>query len=645
MECKTARYWMSIYIDKELEVETENKLFKHIDECEECSIYFQQFFELNNQIEQLFKLEECNSDKIRAEILKSIENERKKQRRKRVYSKLAICAVILIGILMTIPINGKTVLAHVNDWAKGFIIREPGLIIKVENRDNKKTKDLSSKTYSKLKVDENMYYSTEELNEKIYKVEKKTCLPPYLPTGYEFKYALYEKYFKIDSGSFSITTYFERDNIDTNTKEYMNIQISYDGVNTSSQSVKYYTDINKDAKPIKIDGENAILIKEKTEEVYKTYKLYCIMNSPSAKVEVQYKSHKVNSNVEEEITKVANELVKKIKKEVPENNIKPRNISEVIKSYSEKEFYDEVYNIDDRIVKIDFIPEDYKFDWGTFINNPKEEFNIPSDYNSCYIKGDSRINIEINYYNYTNLDSDFPSNQIGEVEKRESLLGYEMKLYKERKSLAKYIRSISITLPDYSMVIKINTQGSKDEILELEDMKKISVNIIEKVHKRATKTKTVRNGNYTRNYDSVKHLRESSKIVYNGFVVPSYKPKGYEFMRAKYTNTPNRYLLQFIQIREASDSESKLISISEKVGDITSVRDSRYVSSIEETTILGYKGYIVKEKSEEYDSIELQIGVAEKNHLIQVKISHYESEEGLEDELVKIAKSMLKQIE
>jgi len=648
MECKTARYWMSIHIDKELEVETEKKLFKHIDECKECNTYFQQSLELDDKIEQLFESEECNSKKIKAAVLKKIENEGKKQKKKRLYSKFAICAVILFGMLTTIPINGKTVLAHVNDWAKSFTIRKPGLIIKVENRDNETTKDLSKETPEKLKVDENTYHSIEDLNEKVYRVEKKTCLPPYLPAGYEFKYASYEKYFKTYPGSFSITTYFERNNIDTNTKEYMNIKIIYAGVNIISQSAKYYTDINTEAKSIKIDGEDAILVKERTEEGYKTYKLYCIMNAPSAKVEVEYKGYKENSIVEEEIIKVANELVKKIKEEVPENNIKPENISEIIEFNSEKEFDDKVYNIDDRIVKINSIPEDYEFNKGIFINNPKEGPNIPSDYHSFYIKDDSKINIEINYYNYTNFNSDFLTYQIGEIEKRESFLGYEMKLYKERERLEKRVRAIDITLPDYSMVIKINTEGSKDEILEIKDMKKIAADIIKKVQKKATKTKSVMTDTYDKTYDSVEHLKESSRIAYNGFVVPSYKPKGYEFMRANYRSRSRRYLLQFIHISKASDSENKfpnLISITEKVGDITNVRDSRYVSSIEETTILGYKGYIVKEKFKQFDSIKLQIEVARKNHLIQVQISHYESEDGLEDELVKIAKSMLKQIE
>lgn len=52
------------------------------------------------------------------------------------------------------------------------------------------------------------------------------------------------------------------------------------------------------------------------------------------------------------------------------------------------------------------------------------------------------------------------------------------------------------------------------------------------------------------------------------------------------------------------------------------MRDSSYVSNIDEIIIQGYKGYIVKEKYKYYDNIKLQIEVAQKNHLIQVEICH-----------------------
>lgn len=647
MECKVARYWISIYMDKELEQETEKKLFKHIDRCKECSRYFQQSLDINEEIEELFKLEECNSDKIKSEILNGINKEERRHKKTR---NIAVCAAILIAILVTIPINGKTVIAYVNDWAKSFTIRKPGLIIKIDNIENQTTSNATVGDWAKVKTDKKIYYSIEDLNKNVYKVEKKPCVPSYLPKQYEFKYALYEKHLGIDLGSFDITTYFERENNQNDNEEYMSVQISYDAKDIASKSVKYYTDKNEEAKAVKIDGEEAIIIRRIAGDGHKFYKLHCILNTHLAEIEVKYKNYKENSIAEEEMIQVADRLVKQIKEEVPEKeNIKPLNISEITEAYSEKEFYDKVYNLDDRIVKIDSIPEGYKFEKGIFINNPKEKFNISSDYHSSYIKGDSKINIEINYYNYTNKGSDFLTYQIGEVEKRESLLGYEMKLYKERERLENLVNAISITLPDYSMVINISITESEDKILKIEDMKKIAEDIINKVKKKASKRKFVSKGRYVKTYDSVEHLKESSHIAAGGFVVPTYQPQGYEFMRAYYTKSPNRYLLQFIEKRKSFDSGKKIISISEMVGDITDVHDGKYVSYIDEINVLGNKGYIIKERYKTSDilvinKIRIEIEVPQKNHLIEVEMSYYGNEEELKNEIIQIAESMLKQI-
>lgn len=650
MECKVVRYWISLYIDNELENETENELFKHIDECKDCNTYFQQSLDVNEEIENVFRSVECNSERIKANILSNIKSKDKKNNRKIKYSKLAICAAILVGIIISVPINGKTVIAHVSDWAKSFTIRKPGLIIKVEDIDNERTIHSGNKILVDIETEENFYFSIKDLNEKVYMVEKKTCLPPYFPEGYSFKYAKSERTLDSDLGSFDITTYFERDNKEINAKEYLNIKIKYKDRTTISQSFKYFTNINKEAKAIKIYGEDAVIIKERSGDGYKIYELHCIMNAHSSKIEIEYKSYKENSVAEEEIMKVASELVKQMKKEVPEKSmkdIKYRDISEIIEGDNEKEFYDDIHSLDDRIVKIESIPDGYRFDKGIFVNNPKEKFNIPSDYNSSYIKEDSKINIGINYYNYTDVGADFFSYQIGEIEKREPFVGYEIKLYKERESLESLIRAISITLPDYSMTININTKGSEVDVLEIEDMKNIAADIIEKVKHTATKTEKVRRDVFRKTYDSVKHLKESSQIINNGFVIPTYKPKGYEFARANYKNDPNRYLLQFVEKRKASDSEKEFlsrISIFERVGDITSVMDSMYVNNIEEAILFGYKGYIVKEKYKSFDSIKLQIEATQKNHLIEIQISHHGNDEGLKEELVKIAESMLKQL-
>lgn len=657
MECKVARYWISLYIDKELDNETETKLLEHINKCKECNIYFKRALDMAENIEKLFNIEEYSSERICTQIMSNIKAEKKSYEKKTRYKKLAICAAVLIGLLLTVPIDGKTAFAHVNDWAKSFVIRKPGLTIKVEDIDKAPDRKPTNGTHIKPQISKKTYYSTKDLIENVYVVENKPCLPEYLPPGYEFKYAKYEKYLNENLGDFDIRVRFERKSLAENTSERMDIIIYYKNENSFNKGAIYFTDDHREAKAVEIDGEDAILTREKSRNGLSIYRLAYIMTKYPVKIRVHYMGHREGSIVEEEIIKTSNELVKQIQKEVPKNNkedIEYKSISELIESVDENEFYDKIYKLDDRIVKIDNIPEGYKFNSGSFINNPKEKSNISSDYHAIYKKDNSTINIKIDYYNYTNRDSDFPSYQIGEVEKREDLLGYEMKVYKERKDITDTIRAISITLRDYSMVININTKGSKNEIINDEDIKKIAIEIIGKVKQAAEKRKFVDREKYIKTYDSVEHLKGSPRIVSKGFVVPTYKPKGYEFMRVNYTN--NGYMLQFIGKRNSSDSENKLvpvITISEKVGDITQTRDGKYVSSIDKITILGYEGYVVKEeqkyptkeKVKIMNKIRLELEVPQKNHLIEASIFYHEGEEGFKDELVKLVESMLIQID
>jgi len=186
MECKMARYWISIYLDKELDRETEMNLLEHIEKCNECNKFLEESLDISSHMEQLFNMEEFNDEKIKTDIMNTIKKEhtihnentnQNKSKKKSRFRKLALSAAVLIVLFMTVPINGKTAMAHVNGWTKSFIIRKPGFIIKVDDIENAYDhKPTPGFIYREPEVSKQEYYTINDIIENVYKIEKKPCI-------------------------------------------------------------------------------------------------------------------------------------------------------------------------------------------------------------------------------------------------------------------------------------------------------------------------------------------------------------------------------------------------------------------------------------------------------------------------------------
>ncbi len=558
MECKIAQYQISLLVDRELEEVSREALLRHIEQCEACSSYLEQAMEIDSMSKELLGQDaDMDYSPAIAKIMDAVKEEKIyfTKRRSKVKALVAVACITLL--LLFIPIHNKTVLAYMNDVVKSLVIRQPDLLIEIEQRSP------STKGYEepggvpiREKLAKKTFRTAEEVVSNVYKIEKKPCLPPFMPSGFEFDMATYGKHDDKTTDDFYVESTYIRPNMASSMEDRMIINLEYKKNNIFISGYKKIIEDNEEAKEILADGEKGALIKSNSSTTFDFYDAMFILNKRGVVLNIKYRLLKGNGSGEADITQVADALIKQLKLEVSEQSPQINNVSEVIESKDEAEFYNKIAALDDRILRTTPMPEGYKFDSGSFINNPKEiaPSSLSSDYRSIYKNGDSLLDISMYLYTHTEKDSDFPAYYPAEIIERKSLEGYTMKIYKENKNnLGLTSRVIALDLPDYATVLLLRSTASQQELLSYEVLEQTAKSIISDLKKQSAIRHTLAAANRIRVYDSLEQLANSEELKQNGLTIPSYIPKNYQFERAKYDYTRKGYQLQL------SKSSSSLI--------------------------------------------------------------------------------------
>lgn len=331
MDCKIIKYWISLYIDNELDDEKNIILLEHLNKCPECENFFNQCINMDNNIEILFEEKSSNEEYMKNSIIKKIKEENIEVKKKRK-SKIA-AAVACIIILLFIPINGKSVAALINEWTRSLIVQNDKLVIKVETEVdfseeyNKKNSDTTKK--NGVKKEEPIvitFNNEEEFIEKMNEIDDYPHTSNRLNEDYKFKEGKYEE---INRGfeKYSVETRYKKFNTETGRYEdELRIKISYMPENTRITAISRKSGKLRNANGEEIEGEDTEkLVKEAKisgeigyfESFSANTTLYMFISNYPAQFEIYYCTFE-EENGEEELTKIAEDLIDQIKEKVPE---------------------------------------------------------------------------------------------------------------------------------------------------------------------------------------------------------------------------------------------------------------------------------------------------------------------------------------
>lgn len=661
MECKSAEYWISLYLDGALDEATEKLLFEHIEACESCRTYLEKEMEMHEQIRGLFNeklpIGDISSSKIMDDIYK--ENVAFKARRLRLIPAV-IVAVFALAILL-IPINSKTVLAHGIDMARRLIVRQAGVVMMVEDA---KTAQINPPVGGQViydHVDVKSLETPEEVIDMVYNAEKKPCLPEYMMEDYKFDHAIYGKHHDETGDDFYIESYYIKQGKSDLSREYVTVNLSYKKLGIFPGGFRRTISENEQAKEIAAGDEKGLLIIANEDPAwesysagFRTYHAFFILSKQAAELEVTYKSKADISSVEADIVKIAEPLLERIRKEVPENKGEAKNVSKVYESDKEDEFYNKITGLDDRIVKVRNIPEGYNFTQSLFIDNPKkiEIYSLPSEYYVNYKKESTNLIISMQLHTHTEKDSDFAVETYGEVIKRETLDGYIMKIYKESVNDIGNIngRSMSIDMPDYAISITIRSTGAEGQLMKEQEMKSILAGITEDIKLKAAKRQTVSLGRKIKLYDNLQQLKDSVEIKQNGFVIPAYIPENSDFLKASYVD--DSYMLQFGK-RVAKVNPGKriqpVITIEMRKSDMPRSYPFADQEDTKDVIVAGRDAYIFTKISNANAEVRLRhvrfhADLIDEGFSLTITEMLNADEEVNETELIKIAESIIKQL-
>ncbi|MBU5438822.1 zf-HC2 domain-containing protein [Tissierella sp. MSJ-40] len=636
MDCSQIKYLINSYVDREINQKEEELLFEHIEGCEECKKEFNQFLDIDSKTRELFKEVEYEKEEFIEKVMNSITTEEKKNKREN--RKFKFWHGLAAGLLLIILINND-VIAYVGEWINDIVIREAGFRISIKEGGEKafvKEEDIEGET---VEYESKDYNSLEEII-NLEKLKNKPILPVYVAKGYNFEKGILKEYINDETSDFSFTTYYNK--ITKGNKENnMSIEITYrkDGVYSATYNYLVFND--EKAKVLDLKGENGVLRVVEEKNGLKYYILNVIGKDLSADIRIWYKGYEDDNFIEKEIKNIGIALVEEIKTKAPIKPQEIKNVSEVTESENEEDFYNKIIDLDDRIVKMDFIPGGFEFIKGTFIDNtnaPPELSELSSIFGTVYEKEDSRLDIIINYHDYTGMDSDFATLPFGEVERREKLSNNLLRIYKTEKIEEKESKTICVVLEDYATVISIMSTGEKEGILDLKEMKEVAAKIIDNIQKSGKKRPIIEENNKLIAFDNMEDLISSKPLKEDGLVLPTYFPKGYSYRRAKYID--KRYMLQL------ENKNKDILTISMERENVIIPAEGREAELQKKINILGYKGYIFK-SSDSYNGVDrlyLEVDMTDKGMIINIDYSPYKKENINIEELIKIAESMVGQI-
>lgn len=643
MECKIAQYWISLYLDNDLEEEAAERLFEHIDGCEACRDYMEKSMEMHQITKEAFDISGIDHSHNIQSIMEDVRNQNVSfQSRKKNWSAIFVASALVLLILVT-PIKNKVVLAHVNEWVKSLTIMQKDVVIEVETRDDSYITSRPDGRVIKEKVDKQYFKTAEEFQAVAKTTENKPCIPPYMLPDFSFEYGIYGKHDdKMITDFYFETFYIKQSN--TSPTDSILVKLNYLKPDGQICGHKSYISESEKAMEVEVDGEKGVIIKRGLNTTYDTYETLFILNKYGVTVEIAYKVVDKNKDIASEIVSIAEPLIQQIKKEVPEVIPQIKSVSKVIESSSEAEFQTSIAGIDDRIVRIDSIPEGYLFEKGIFIDNPKEitADSLSSDYVCVYAKGQQKLTVTLQLYTHTTIGSDFLTYSYGEVEKREVLGEYTLKIYKDRPSRDKATgsRMIGIDLPDYAINLNIRCHGEQDELMPLEDMKVLAEAIIEETKKQASKRQSISIGAKVKAFDSIKDFISSEDIQKADMPIPTYIPRNERFMRAKYDQYG--YLLQ---LERATPDLTTTIRVAKddlfhQLFGLEDQQLSKVMLSGEEASIvIGRR----KHHNGSYEKeVTLKIRLKEKGLTLAISQTFLDDEEVSTKEVIRIAQSMLK---
>lgn len=652
MECKIAQYQISLLVDGELEEASREALLQHIEQCEACSSYLEQAMEIDNASKELFGQDaDMDYSPAIAKIMDAVKEEQvyTKKRLPKVKSLVAVACITLL--ILCIPIQNKTVLAYMNDVVKGLIIRQQDLLIEIEQRNPSKTYEEPGGIPIREKVAKKTFRTAEEVISTVYNTEKKPCLPPYIPTGFEFDMATYGKHDDKTTDDFYVESTYIRSNSASALEDRMIVNLEYKKSNIFISGYKKIIEANEEAKEILADEEKGVLIKSNTSDAFDFYDAMFILNKHGVVLNIKYRPLKGNGSAEADIRQVSEALIKQLKQEIPEEMEEVTSVSEVIESKDETEFYNKIAALDDRILKMNAMPEGYKFYRGSFISNPKENApnSLSSDYRSLYKNGDSLLDISMYLYTHTEKDSDFPAYYPAEIIERKSLEGYTMKVYKERKNNQGLTnRAIALDLPDYATVLILHSMASEQKLLSYEALEQTAKDIITDLKKQSAIKLTLAAANRIKVYDSLAQLANSEELKQNKLIVPSYIPESYQFERAKYDYALKGYRLQVGRSASTLKANEFGSTVSISVGKHAMYDSYSYLKDYEMTNlkVAGVPGRLIsgiQSINEQIDArvLILEMTIPGKDQTLKI-ISMFDiNETPSEAEMIKIAESIL----
>lgn len=331
MDCKIIKYWISLYIDNELDDEKKIILLEHLNKCPECENYFNQCINIDKNIENLFEEKKSGEEQLKSNIMKKITEENVKVKKKRkIRSKSAVAAACII-ILLFIPINGKSVAALINEWTKNLIVQNDKLVIEVETgldfseEYDKKNND-TTKEGNQNKVEPKVlsFDNEEAFIEKMNKIDDYPHMSNYAKEDYTFKEGRYQE-IKDVFEKYSVETRYEKFNTQTgHYDDELKIKISYMTENT--KLTKIIHKVSKFTGDEVEEGVPEVLVKEAKisgeigyfERFSLNTTLYMVIYNYPVKFEIVYYGEEEEKVVEEGLTKIAENLIEEIKKKVPE---------------------------------------------------------------------------------------------------------------------------------------------------------------------------------------------------------------------------------------------------------------------------------------------------------------------------------------
>ena len=193
MKCKKIKYLVSLYVDGNISGEEWAELLEHMETCQKCKDYFNEFMNSHEQLEVIYQDEKL-SDACKNNIMNEINKDATyiyegKNNRKSTYKWRVVACAALIAIVMVVPINGKTVLATVSDLVSSLFIEKDGVTIGVKVKGHEKER-IEGK---RVKCEKNIIYDINELKDLEKNIDR-PIIPTYMIEGYEFLEVKVQRY-------------------------------------------------------------------------------------------------------------------------------------------------------------------------------------------------------------------------------------------------------------------------------------------------------------------------------------------------------------------------------------------------------------------------------------------------------------------